>query len=392
RLRSNGFSGEGEMDFEFTEEQKILRDTVRKFVIRECPREVVRAHDEEERFPAELFEKMAALGWMGIPYPERYGGLGGNAIDLTIVLEEIARGMRALATAYYATVVLGGQAIYHGGTEDQKLKYIPLICQGEIKLALSLTEPNAGSDLASLSTTATVEDDHFLINGQKTFCTLADQAHFIVMAVRTQKDAPKHRGISLVIVPGNQKGMTIRKIPKLGIRAISACEIFLSDVRIPKENLLGDLNQGWTSILKTLDMERLTLAAVAVGDTQAILEEALSHAKERVQFGQPIGKFQLIQAMLADMRVELEAARLLTYHLAWLISEGRPCHMESSIAKLYASEACMRAAVNGMQILGGYGYTMEYDMQRHFRDAKINEIGGGSSQIQRLIISREMGL
>jgi alkylation response protein AidB-like acyl-CoA dehydrogenase len=380
------------MDFEFTEEQKILRDTVRRFIIKECPREVVRSHDEEERFPSELFTKMAALGWMGVPYPERYGGLGGNAIDLTIILEEISRGMRALATAYYATVVLGGQAIYHGGTETQKLQYIPKVCRGELKLSLSLTEPNAGSDLASMSTRAVLDNDHFVINGQKTFCTLADQSDLIVMGVRTQWDGPKQKGISLVLVPKNLEGLTIRKIPKLGIRAISACEIFLSDVRIHKDNLLGEINQGWTYILKTLEMERLTLAAVAVGDTQAILEEALKHAKERVQFGRPIGKFQLIQAILADIKVELEAARLLTYHLAWLISEGRPCHMESSIAKLFASEVCMRAAINGMQVLGGYGYTMEYDMQRHFRDAKINEIGGGSSQIQRLIIAREMGL
>jgi alkylation response protein AidB-like acyl-CoA dehydrogenase len=380
------------MDFQFSEEQNMLREAVQKFLNRECPREVVRAHDEQERFPEVLFKKMAVLGWMGVPYPEEYGGLGGSAIDLTIILEELARGMRALATAYYATVVLGGQAIYHGGTDSQKKEYIPKVCSGEIKLALSLTEPNAGSDLASLSCSAVIENDHIIINGQKTFCTLADQADFIITAVRTEKDGPRQKGISLLLIPQKTPGITIRKIPKLGIRAISACEIFLEDAQLLKENLLGELNQGWSYVLKTLDMERLTLAAVAVGHTQTILEEALNHAKERVQFARPIGKFQLVQAMLADIRVELEAARWLTYRLAWLMSEGKTCHVESSIAKLYASEICMRAALNGMQVLGGYGYTMEYDMQRHFRDAKINEIGGGSSQIQRLIIAREMGL
>jgi alkylation response protein AidB-like acyl-CoA dehydrogenase len=380
------------MDFNFTEEQEMLRETARRFMTKECPREMVRAYDEEERFPTELFDKMGALGWMGIPYPEEYGGIGGTAIDLAILLEELSHGMRALATVYYITVVLGGMAIFHGGTEKQKKLYIPKVSNGELKLALSLTEPNAGSDLASLKTSAVLKGNEWVINGQKTFCTLADQADFMVMGVRTEKEGPRHKGISLMLVPKDTKGVTIRKIPKLGIRAISACEIFLDEVRLPQENLLGEINQGWNSIIKTLDLERLTLAAVAVGDTQAVLEEAVRHAKEREQFGKPIGKYQLIQAMIADIRVELEAARWLTYRLAWLLSEGKPSHLESSIAKLYSSEVCMRAVVNGMQILGGYGYTMEYDMQRHFRDAKINEIGGGTSQIQRLIIARELGL
>ncbi|MEW5913634.1 MAG: acyl-CoA dehydrogenase family protein [Thermodesulfobacteriota bacterium] len=380
------------MNFDFNQEQRILREVVRKFVDKECTRDVVRFHDENEKYPSELFAKMAEMGWLGAIYPEKYGGIGGSAIDLVIILEELARGMRALASSYYVTVILGGQAIYHGGTEDQKNYYIPKVCDGSIRLALSLTEPNAGSDLAALTTKAEVKDDEVIINGQKTFCTLADQSDYIVMAVRTDKDALKHKGISLILLPRQTKGVSIRKIPKLGIRAISACEIFLEDVHIPRENILGEINQGWSYIIRTLDMERLSLAAVSVGDTTAVLEEALQYAKERVQFGRPIGKFQLIQAMLADMKVDLETARLLTYQLAWLISENKPCHLESSIAKLYTSEICTRAALNGMQILGGYGYTMEYDMQRHFRDAKINEIGGGSSQIQRLIIAKELGL
>ena len=380
------------MDFAFTKEQEMLREQVCKFVARECPKEFIRRSDEEQLFPMELFRKMGQLGWMGIPYPEEYGGSGGSPVDLVLLLEELAMGMRALASAYYTTVILGGEAIFVAGSETQKKEFISRVCQGEILLSLALTEPNAGSDLGSLTTSAVEDGDHYTINGQKVFITGSDVADYMVLAARTDRQAAKHKGITLFLVDTHSKGITMRRMQKLGIRAISANEIFLENVRVPRANMLGGLNEGWKNIMKTLEMERLSMAACSVGDAQAAVNEALQYAKERVQFGQPIGKFQMVQEMLADMQMEVDAARLLTCRAAWMLQQGMKAIKETSFAKLFSSEAGMRVANKGLQVMGGYGYMMEYDMQRHFRDAKINEIGGGSSQIQRLIIAREMGL
>lgn len=380
------------MDFILTEEQIMFQKTVRKFMERECPRDYVRQHDEQEKFPLDLFQKMASQGWMGLPFPEKYGGAGGGVIELTLLLEELSRAMRAAASAYFVTVIFGGESIFHFGREDQKLNFLPPISQGKLQFALALTEPNSGSDAASLSTAAVLQGDEYLINGSKIFISGALEANWLIVVARTDKTAPKHEGITIFLVDSKSPGLEIKKISKLGVRAVGFNEIVLENVRVAKENILGAVNKGWQHIQTTLEMERIGIAAEATGNAQLIVEDALQYAKERVQFGRPIGKFQMIQQMLADMQTEVDAARLLTYRAAWMKDQRIPCSKEASMAKLFASEVCMRCAIKGMEILGGYGYTMEYDMQRYFRDAQANKIGGGTSEIQRLIIAREMGL
>ena len=380
------------MNFILTEEQEMFKKSVRKFMEKECPREYVRQHDEEEKFPSDLFQKMARMGWMGLPFPEKYGGSGWGVMELTLLLEELARAMRAAASAYFVTVIFGGESILNFGREDQKEAFLPRISRGEVQFALALTEPNSGSDAASLATSAVRQGDEYLINGSKIFISGAMEADWLIVVARTDKAASKHEGISIFLVGAKSPGIEIKKLRKLGVRAVGFNEIFLENVRVPQENILGTVNKGWQHIQTTLEMERIGIAAEALGNAQLILEDALQYAKERVQFGRPISKFQMIQQMLADMQTEVDAARLLTYRAAWMKAQGIACSKEASMAKLFASEVCMRCALHGMEILGGYGYTMEYDMQRYFRDAQANKIGGGTSEIQRLIIAREMGV
>jgi len=380
------------MDFRFTEEQEILRNTVRRFLENECPREEVRRWDEEGIFPKDLYQKMADLGWFGLPFPERYGGSQCGVLDFMIVGEELARYSYEIA-AGYGLCIFNALNIVEHGTEEQKEKYIPAVIKNKIRFAISITEPNAGSDAAALSSRAKLEGDSFVINGQKTFCSGANIENTIIcMYLRTDPDLPKHKGISLILVENNLKGMEIRPIPTLGRRILPACEIFMDNVEVPKDHLVGEMNKGWKVLLSGLNFERLFTSAGYVGNAETVLNDALEHAKTREQFGRPIGSFQSIGHMLADMQTELDAARLLVYRAAWLMDQGLPCTKEVSIAKLFGSEFLVKATNLGMQIMGGYGYCMEYDMQRYLRDARIVTVSAGSSQIQRNIIAREMGL
>jgi alkylation response protein AidB-like acyl-CoA dehydrogenase len=243
-----------------------------------------------------------------------------------------------------------------------------------------------------LTTSAVLEGDEFILNGQKTFITGAKTSDIILVMVRTDKTVEKHQGISMLLMESKAPGVEYRKLKKLGQRPLDAYEVFLNEVRVPRKNLLGELNQGWNQVLKVLDHERFCVSLIYLGGAQAVLEDSVQYAKQRVQFGQPIGKFQMIKEKLADMLVAVEASRLLIYRTAWMIDEGIPCAREGSMAKLFTSETYMRAAHQGLQIMGGYGYMMEYDMQRHFRDAKLSEIGAGSSEIQRLLLARTLGV
>ncbi|MEW6776195.1 MAG: acyl-CoA dehydrogenase family protein [Bdellovibrionota bacterium] len=378
------------MDFSFTPEQEAFRSSIREFMRKECPPEYARRLDEQEEYPFDLYEKMAKLGWLGLPFPEKYGGLAGSPVDVAILVEELARGMLAAAQVYGAVIYVGGP-VNKIGSEKQREKFLPPIIQGKLQLALGLTEPGSGSDAAALRTKAVRQGDVYFLKGSKIFCSRAHIADYILIAARTDPEAPKHKGISLFMVPKKQKGVQVNLIKKLGVKAIGTCEVVFDDAEVPAENLIGEENKGWEHLTQCLALERFYMAAMCTGGTAAVLDLASKYAKEREQFGKPIGSFQAIQHKLADMYMDLEASRLLTYQCAWLASRGKAGGLEGSAAKVFASEAYMRAAHQGMQIMGGYGYMMEFDMQRHFRDAKLMEIGGGTSEIHRTIMGSKLG-
>lgn len=378
------------MDFDLTEGQRTIRDGLRTFLTRECPIEYVRACDEAERFPDELYAKLAEQGWLGLAIPEEYGGMGGSCTDLAVFLEEFAAHFEAGANIYYTTIVIATDALTHFGSEQQKRELLPKLARGEIRFAFSLSEPNSGSDAASLRTRAVMDGNEWVINGQKMFCSCAQEADYILLMARTDIDAPKHDGITMFLLDPKAEGVEIKKLRKLGLKPMDLNEIFLTDVRIPAGNIIGQVNKGWRNVLKTLDYERCCLSAVNVGAAQSCLDKALAYTKERQQFGQRIADFQLTRVKLADMEVEIDASRLLLYRSANLVDRGIPNNKQSAVANLASSETYVRAALNGMRLMGGWGYLMEYDMQRHFRDSKLAEIGGGTSEILRVVISREM--
>lgn len=378
------------MDFDLTPAQQEMRSALRSFLLRECPIEYVRDCDEAERFPTELFDKLAAQGWLGLPIPEEYGGTGGSCTDLVVFLEELAMHFEAAANCYYTTTVIAADALAHFGSEDLKRTLLPQLAQGKIRFAFSLSEPNSGSDAASLRTRAVLEGEEWVVNGQKMFCSCAQVADHILLMARSDAEAPKHDGITMFLLDPKAPGVEIRRLKKLGLKPMDLNEIFLTDVRIPKDAIVGAVNQGWRNVLKTLDYERCCLSAVNVGAAQSCLDKALAYTKEREQFGQKISSFQMTRAKLADMEMEIDAARLLLYRSAALVDRGIPNNKQSAIANLYSSETYVRAALNGMRLMGGWGYLMEFDMQRHFRDSKLAEIGGGTSEILRIVISREM--
>jgi alkylation response protein AidB-like acyl-CoA dehydrogenase len=326
--------------------------------------------------------------------PEEYGGTGGSIIEQLIIMEEISRYSPALATSFMTTNSFGARTILNNGSELQKNRFLPKITQGEVEFCLAMTEPGGGTDiLGSLRTTAETQGGEFVINGQKTFISDALIADYMILVVRTDKrPEKKSKGVSLIIVGTKQKGVELRKLRKLGIRASTVSEIFLSDVRVPVENLIGKRDEGWYHLLDTLNNERILVAAYALGIAQSAFDDALKYAKEREAFGRTIGSFQAIQHQLSDMYVHLEMARLITYKAAWLQCLGRPCGLESTMAKLVASEAGLETATKGMRILAGYGYMMEYDMQRYYRDAMQAVVTPITNEMSKNFIGQNLGL
>ena len=380
------------MDFNLSENQNMIKDTISNFAKKELTKELVQEHDEEKKYPHELYQKIAELGFLGLPFPEKYSGFGGTVLDMVILLEELSKGMIVLAGSYVHTVVFGGMSLMEYGSEEQKMEYLPKIISGEKLFCLAITEPNAGSDISSITTTAVLDGDNYVINGAKTFITGAHVADYMVFGARTNKDVPQYKGITMFIVPTSLPGIEIRPLDKLGMRAIGTNEVFLEDVRVPKENVMGGVDQGWKNLMRTFNNERCACAAVCVGASQAAIDTVVQYVNERVQFGQPIGKFQVVQHDLVDMQMEVDNARLQSYRAAWLSHKGKSCSSETSMAKAYSAEVYRRVANQGMQLMGGYGYMMEYELQRHYRDCKFWEIAGGTSHIQRNIIAKEMGL
>lgn len=380
------------MDFGFTDEQKMLRESVIKFMEGECPREVIREAEKRNEAPPGLLNKMGEMGWTAIPFPKKYGGLDGDFVDVAIILEEFGRNGFIAASIYNRAVLFGGISILIYGNEQQMETYLPRVCNGEITFSLALTEPEAGSDSANIKSTAVQEGEVYLINGHKTWITGADVADFLVVPCRTDKTVPRHLGITNFLVSRESPGIEIRTMDKIGNNCVNACDIFLDNVLVPGQNVLGNLNEGFLNMMKTLKYSRAGMSASVTGTAQAAVDDALNYARERIQFGRPIGKFQAIRHMLADMQMEVDASRLLAYRVAWMISQGLPCDKEVAMAKLYATETLQRVSGKGMQILGAYGYSPEFDMQRYWRDGRLYTVGEGTSEIQRSIIAREMKL
>ncbi|WP_281975536.1 acyl-CoA dehydrogenase [Halobacillus litoralis] len=379
------------MNFELTKEQEMTRKMVRDFAENVIgPRAV--DIDRNAEFPQDIFEEMGQLGLLGIPFPEEYGGSGGDTTSYALAVEEIGRVCGSTGLSYAAAVSLGASPIYYFGTEDQKHEFLTPLAKGEALASFGLTEPNAGSDAGGTKTRAELKGDHYVINGEKCWITNAEYARSItVTAVSGKRDDGKNI-ISAFIVPKDSPGMTITSpYEKMGVRGSNTSEIVLEDVKVPKENILGDPQKGFKQFLHTLDGGRISIAALAVGIAQASLDRALAYAKERKQFGQPISKFQAIQFKLADMAMEVELARNMVLKAAWLKDQGKNFTKESAYAKLFASETAFRSANQAIQIHGGYGYMREYEVERFLRDAKLLEIGEGTSEIQRMVIARQLG-
>jgi len=382
------------LGFRFTPEQEALRKVVRDFTARELTPEWLRELDRTARAPHdEILPKMAALGFTSLVVPREYGGLGGGCVDATVLLEALGRASLSIASLLNFVIGFGTQTIIAFGSEEQKRYFLPRVCKGEMVFAFSLTEPNAGSDAAALRTRAVADGEDFVISGTKIFTTGAAESKYLLVATRTDPRAPKHRGISIFLVDSKTPGLTYRPIEKLGMRGAGGLyEVRYDNVRVPRSALLGPLHGGWDAVKATLERVRLSQAAYCVGCSQQVIEDAVRYARQREQFEQPIGKFQGISHLLADLEVQTDAARWLLYRAAWLVDEGVRCVKEASMANLCATETLLKVTSDAMRVYGGYGFTLEFDIQRHMRDARLFVIGDGSSQIQRNLIARFMGL
>jgi alkylation response protein AidB-like acyl-CoA dehydrogenase len=378
------------MNFDLTKEQEMIRKLIRDF----ANEEVAPGADERDRtgeFPEEIFSKLAELGIMGLPFPEQYGGGEADTISFAIVVEELSRVCASTGITYSAHISLGGAPINLFGTNEQKEKYLTPICTGESFGAFGLTEPNAGSDAGGTQTTAVLEGDEWVINGSKCFITNASYAKHLALTAVTDRSKGIN-GITAFIVPTNAPGFTvINNYEKMGLHASNTTELIMENVRVPKENLLGTIGNGYKQFLATLDGGRIGIGAMAVGIAQGAYEKALQYTKERKQFGKSLSNFQAIQFKLADMAMTIELARNMVFKAAWLKDQGRSFKKEAAMAKLYASEICMRVCDQAVQVHGGYGYMKEYQVERFFRDAKLLEIGEGTSEVQRMVIAKQIG-
>ena len=377
------------MDFSLTEDQKMLRTMLRDFAEKELEPVAARI-DETGEYPAEEVKKIADLGLMGLTIPEEYGGSGKGKVDFCIAVEELSRASAAAAAYFRISLSLGIVPVIMYGTEEQKQKYLPPHASGGKMACFALTEAGAGSDPASMVTTATKKGDGYVINGTKLFISIGAEAQIIVVFATIDKEL-RHKGVTAFIVDKDNPGFSVGKHEdKMGFRGLSATELIFQDCFVPEENRLGGEGQGFRMALEALNVSRVTVGAEAVGIAQAAFEAATSYAKERQQFGQPLANFQAIQWMLADMATQIEAARLLTYYAADCIDRGLPYIKESAMAKLYAAEVSSFVTNKAIQIHGGYGYTKDYPLERYLRDAKLTEIYEGTSEMQRMTIARQL--
>ena len=373
----------------FNDEHRMLIDMVKDFAASEVA-PVARKMDAESCFPKELVKQMAELGLMGIPVPEEYGGAGMDTVAYAAAIIEIAKADASVAITMAAHTSLGTMPIVIAGTEEQKQEFVPKLASGEILGAFGLTEPGAGSDAGATKTTAVKDGDEYIINGGKIFITNAGHAGILNITTQIIEDG-ENKGIGAFIVPTDTAGLKIGPPEKkMGWKASDTRQLYFEDMRVPAANLLGNPTGGFRTFMKTLIGGRISIGALGVGTAEGAYLKALQYSTEREAFGKPIHKFQGVSFKLADMATEIEAAKLLVFHTAWLKDQGQDVTKEAAMAKLYASEVAMRTTTNAIQVLGGYGYVKEYDVERYFRDAKVLEIGEGTSEVQRIIIAKEI--
>ncbi len=377
------------MDFELTDAQRMFQETARQFADKEIV-PIAEKVDQLGQFPRETIQKLGELGFMGVAVPEAYGGAGADTVSYVVALEEISR-----ACASHGVIMSVNNSLYCGplvkfGTEEQKRRFLTPVAGGKSAGCFCLSEPGAGSDAANQQTTARREGDSYVLNGTKNFITNGAEADCAIVFATVNR-ALKHKGICALVVERGTPGFAVARVEKkLGIRGSSCAQIAMDNCRVPAANLLGQEGEGWKIALATLDGGRIGIAAQAVGIARAALEASLSYSKQRVQFGRPVAANQAIQFVLADMAMEIDAARLLTFNAALLKDQGLRHTKESCMAKLYASEVAMRAGIKGVQVFGGYGYMMDYPAQRFMRDAKVTEIYEGTSEVQRLVIAHDL--
>ena len=379
------------MEFKWNDEQQLMQTMFREFVDKEL-RPIATELDEQERFPFELIPKMGEIGLLGIPVAEEFGGVGMGTLEYVMAVEEISKACASTGVTISAHTSLCCWPIEHFGTQEQKEKYLPDLATGEKLGAFGLTEPNAGTDAAMQRTPAEDKGDHWLLNGSKVFITNGEVADVYVVFAMTDK-AAGNKGISAFLLEKGMEGFSFGSHEKkMGIRASSTCEFVFEDVKVPKENLLGELNKGFQIAMMTLDGGRIGIAAQALGIAQGAIDETVKYVKDRVQFGRPISKFQNTQFMLAEMQTRVDAARMLVYRAAAIKDAGEPYSSEAAMAKLFASETAREVTWRAVQLFGGYGYTRDYPVERMMRDAKITEIYEGTSEVQKMVISSRMGL
>ena len=380
------------MDFSFTTEQDQIREHLRALLLEVCPPDYAAKCDDEARPPREAYDALAKNGWFGLIVPPEYGGSGGSAIELAILLEECGRAFEELGMWVFRTLTYGGYAVMRDGTAAQKQSILPRVAKGEISVCFGITEPHSGSDAAALTTRATEREGGYAINGQKVFTSGMDISDLCLLVARTSTGKKKQEGITNFLLDTKLPGIDIKKIKTLGQRAIGTTQVFYNDVQVPRSAVLGKVDQGWSSVDAYIWYERLCLSAARTGAATAAFEYALDYAKTRKQFGKAIGEFQAISHQLADMKAALDISRMLVYRFAWLMDQGQATRHDAAVVKLHTGETYKAVSDKGLQILGGYGYCMEYPMQRYFRDSRLATIGAGTSEIQRNIIAKGLGL
>jgi len=378
------------MDFQFTEEQRLWRDTLNAFMEKEVGREYTRAHDASREFPWEVYRKMGQQGWLGLLLPEADGGADADPIMFAIFCEAIAKYSLDTAACIMTSMFTATNISAHG-TPAQKEKYLPPFLRGERTFSISMTEPQSGSDAANARTKAVLDGDEWVLNGSKTFCSGAHlPGTTIVMLARTGEE--RYKGLSLFIVPNDVKGLTITKLNTIVRRSLGTTQLYLDNVRLPKENLIGEVGEGWTYIGEHLEHERLSLAASYLGNARTALDDTMRYTKDRKAFGRSLSDFQVLKHRMAEDAIAIEATHWMTYAAATKMARGERAMKEVSMAKVFAADTLFKTAFNGMQALGGYAQLPEMDMERYFREAKHGMVGGGANEIQKSIIAKELGL
>lgn len=380
------------MDFGLADEQRAILDSIDRMMAVHMPPEEVRRRDAAHEPPDFLLKHLAELGLLAIPFPAEYGGLAGSWTTVAVAHERLGYHAAMAASLFGTTLGFGGMSVFTYGSEEQRRTLLPKIIAGELRFALALTEPGAGTDAGALITRARRGDGGWIVNGRKTWISAADQADYIVTACRTTSGSKGSKGISMLLVTRGAEGIHMTQLEKIGNHGLTSWDIAFEDVFVPEDGLLGDESDGFKHLMSTLQFSRTGQAANTIGQSQRAVDIAVAHAAERVQFGRPIGKFQSVAHRIADMQTRVDQARFVLYHLAWLIDQGARCRKEAAQAKMAASECLQYVTHHGMQILASAGYAVESDMQRLWRDSRLYTFGEGANEIQRDIIARELGL